>query len=81
MVLFHQLLTLQDLDMGLKMLRDVDLNNNRNLFVIAAILISGIGGLKIHITDSIQITTIATALILGIVTNNILNLIEKRQKQ
>ena len=66
---------------GLKMLRDVDLNNNRNLFVIAAILISGIGGLKIHITDSIQITTIATALILGIVTNNILNLVEKRQKQ
>lgn len=66
---------------GLKMLKDVDLNNNRNLFVIAAILISGIGGLKIHITDSIQITTIATALILGIVTNNILNLVEKRQKQ
>ena len=49
-----------------------------NLFVIAAILIAGIGGLKIQITDSIQITTIATALILGIVTNAVLGCIEKR---
>ena len=65
---------------GLKMLKNVDMNQNKNLFVIAAILIAGIGGLKIQITENIQITTIATALILGIVTNSILNLIEKRQK-
>ena len=63
---------------GLKMLKNVDMSRNKNLFVIAAILIAGIGGLKIQITDNIQITTIATALILGIVTNTILNCIEKR---
>ena len=63
---------------GLKMLKNVDMGKNRNLFVIAAILIAGIGGLKIQITDSIQITSIATALILGIVTNAVLGCIEKR---
>ena len=63
---------------GLKMLKNVDMGKNRNLFVIAAILIAGIGGLKIQITDSIQITTIATALILGIATNAVLGCIEKR---
>ena len=75
---------------GLKMLRDVDLNNNKNLFVIAAILIAGIGGLKIlipyelgtngEILNTIQITPIATALILGIVTNTILSRIENGKK-
>ena len=64
---------------GLKMLKKVDMNQNRNLFVIAAILISGIGGLTIHITDSIQITTIASALILGILTNSISALVEKKK--
>ena len=66
---------------GLKMLKNVDLNSNRNLFVIAAILISGVGGLKIVITDNIQITSIATALLLGIVTNAILSRIEKRHNK
>ena len=65
---------------GLKMLKDVDFNSNRNIFVVAAILISGIGGLKIQITDTIQITPIATALLLGIATNAVLGFVEKRQK-
>ena len=63
---------------GLKMLKEVDLGLNKNLFVVAAILISGIGGLKIQITDSIQITPIATALILGIATNAILTVVENK---
>ena len=76
---------------GLKMLKDVDLNLNKNMFVIAAILIAGIGKLKIlipyafaengEITNTIQITPIATALILGIATNALLTYIEKRKKQ
>ena len=66
---------------GLKMLKNVDLSQNRNIFVIAAILISGVGGLKIQITDSIEITTIATALLLGIATNTVLSFIEKRQNK
>ena len=61
---------------GLKMLKSVDMNQNRNLFVIAAILIAGIGGLKIQITETIQITTIATALLLGVLTNFVLARIE-----
>ena len=71
---------------GLKMLREVNLNNGKNLFIIAAILISGIGGLSIQIpyaiaengaiSKTIQITSIATALILGIATNAILNRVE-----
>ena len=62
---------------GLKMLKKVDLSNSKNLFIVAAILISGIGGLKIQITDTIQITPIATALILGIATNALLTRIER----
>ena len=72
---------------GLKMFKDLDLNENKNLFVVSSILISGIGGLTIQIpyafaengavANTIQITAIATALILGIVTNAILTKVEK----
>ena len=72
---------------GLKMLKNVDLNQTKNMFVIAAILIAGIGKLSIlipyavaesgEIVKTIQITPIATALILGIATNSLLNCIEK----
>jgi len=71
---------------GLKMFKNLDLDNNKNLFVVASILISGIGGLTIkipyaiaengEITNVIQITSIATALIIGIVTNAILTKVE-----
>lgn len=53
---------------GLKMIQDVDLGANRNLFVVSVILISGIGGLQLNI-GKITITTVAVALILGILTN------------
>ena len=66
---------------GLKMLKDVDLNDNNNLFVIAAILISGIGGLALQITQYVYITPTATALLLGILTNFILKLVNKRGKK
>ena len=57
---------------GLKMLQPVDLNDNRNLFVASVILISGVGGLSLTFATKmgdITITTVACALILGIVTN------------
>ena len=57
---------------GLKMVQKVDLNQNRNLFVASAILIAGIGGLSLTF-GKISITSIATALILGIVINIILS--------
>ncbi len=56
---------------GLKMVQKVDLNQNKNLFVASAILISGIGGLALNF-GKIQITAIATALILGIILNLLL---------
>ena len=62
---------------GLKMIQKVDLGDNRNLFVVASILIPGIGGLTVSF-GKITITTIACALILGIVTNILLNKIKKK---
>lgn len=98
---------------GLKMFQQVDLNKSKNLFTVAAILISGIGGLSLQIpygiygsdvmgkgvaevsegvyevvdvvlapkgqiSNAIQITSIATALILGIITMVVTNAVEKR---
>ena len=86
---------------GLKMFKDIDLGENKNLFTVSAILIAGIGGLAIkipyHIAGSdvldkagkvvmvagtvdktITITSIATALILGIITHAVINAVEKR---
>ena len=53
---------------GLKMIQNVDLNKNKNLFVVSVILIAGIGGLSISF-GKVSITTIAVALILGILSN------------
>lgn len=52
---------------GLKMLKNVDLGENENLFVVSAILVTGIGGLVLQF-GQIQISSIATALIVGILT-------------
>ena len=57
---------------GLKMIQQVDLGENNNLFVVASILIPGIGGLSVTF-GKVTITTIACALILGIITNIVLN--------
>ena len=56
---------------GLKMLQKVDLEKNKNLFVVSTILISGIGGLSLSF-GKVTITSIACALILGIIVNNML---------
>ncbi|MBQ9084515.1 MAG: uracil-xanthine permease [Clostridia bacterium] len=71
---------------GLKMFKHLDLENNKNLFVVSSILIAGIGGLSIQIpyaiaengaiSATITVTSIATALIIGILTNFILTKIE-----
>lgn len=56
---------------GLKMIQNVDLEDNANLFTVSVILICGIGGLAINF-GSVTITEVACALILGIITNIIL---------
>ena len=58
---------------GLKMIQKVDLNKSKNLFVVSAILIPGIGGLSVSF-GKVTLTTIACALILGILANILLNL-------
>ncbi len=57
---------------GLKMVQQVDLGQNKNLFVVSTILICGIGGLSLTF-GQVTITSIATALILGIIVNLLLN--------
>ncbi len=57
---------------GLKMVQKVDLNQNKNLFVVSTILISGIGGLTLNF-GQITITAVACALILGIIVNVIVS--------
>ena len=73
---------------GLKMFKEIDLGENKNLFTVSAILIAGIGGLAIKIpygivngsasVEVIEITEIATALILGICVYALMNYIEKK---
>ena len=53
---------------GLKMIQGVDLGENKNLFVVAVILICGIGGLVVSF-GKVTLTSVACALILGIITN------------
>lgn len=53
---------------GLKMVQKVDLGDNANLFPASIILICGIGGMKL-LFGTITITSIAVALILGILAN------------
>ena len=57
---------------GLKMLQPVDLNDHHNLFVVAAILVLGIGGLTLNF-GAVQISSIATGLIAGIIVNVLFN--------
>ena len=56
---------------GLKMVQQVDLNLNKNLFTVSVILIAGVGGLVLTF-GQVTITSIACALILGILTNLLL---------
>ena len=53
---------------GLKMIQKVDLEQNKNLFTVSVILIAGIGGMAMAI-GRVTITSIACALILGIIVN------------
>ena len=57
---------------GLKMIQQVNLGASKNLFVAAVILIAGIGGLSVSF-GKVTLTSIACALILGILTNVMLS--------
>ena len=58
------------------MIQKVDLEDNANLFTVSVILITGIGGMAMAI-GKVFITGVACALILGIITNILLNKFKK----
>ena len=58
---------------GLKMIQNVDLGDNRNMFTVSVILITGIGGLVLTF-GKVTITSVACALLLGILTNLLVNI-------
>lgn len=63
---------------GLKMVQKVDLGDNRNLFTVSVILITGVGGMALQF-GKVTVTAIATALILGILTNLLVNIKSKKK--
>lgn len=65
---------------GLKMLQKVDLQDNRNLFVVSTILIAGVGGMKLTF-GKVTITSVACALILGILVNVVAHAGDKKAQQ
>ncbi|MDE5942878.1 MAG: uracil-xanthine permease [Clostridia bacterium] len=63
---------------GLKMIQGVDLNDNKNLFVVSVILIAGVGGLVLTFGE-VTITAVACSLILGILVNVLVNIRRKKK--
>ncbi len=63
---------------GLKMIQKVDLGDNKNLFVVSVILIAGVGGMALQF-GKVTVTAIATALILGILTNVLVRINDKKK--
>ena len=57
---------------GIRMIKDTDLNDTKNLFVMASIFIAGIGGLFLKF-GTVEISNIASALLLGIISNLVLS--------
>ncbi len=70
---------------GLKMLQPVDLGENKNLFTASVILIAGVGNLALAFSvgngQYITLRTVACALILGILTNLVLNIKSKQKEE
>ena len=65
---------------GLKMIQNVDLNDNSNLFVVSVIMIAGVGGMALTF-GKITITEVACALILGILVNLLCSKARKNEKK
>lgn len=65
---------------GLKMIQKVNLNDNRNLFVVSVILIAGVGGMSLTF-GKVTVTEVACALILGILTNVLVNVKKNKSEE
>ena len=65
---------------GLKMLQKVDLNNIKNIFIVSAIIITGIGGMVLDFYH-FQITAIPTSLVIGFIMNLVVNYTPKKKRK
>lgn len=65
---------------GLKMIQKTDLGDNKNLFVVSVILIAGIGGMSLNF-GKVTITSVACALIMGILTNLLCSVGKKNKSE
>ena len=66
---------------GLKMIQQVDLNDNKNLYPVSAILVCGLGGLTLNfgfnpVTGGalLQLSALATALLIGLITKKLVSM-------
>ena len=64
---------------GLRMLKEIDLNDLRNIFVISTIFIIGIGGMVISYNVG-ELSPIACALVFGILINLLVKIPHKNKK-
>ena len=62
---------------GLRMLKEVDLNDLRNIFVISTVLVIGIGGMVISYSVG-ELSPIACALVFGILINLLVRIPHKK---
>ncbi len=65
---------------GLKMIQKVDLSENKNLFTVSVVLIAGVGGMTLEF-GAVKITSVACALILGILANLLTSKAKKQEKE
>ena len=65
---------------GLKMIKNVDLEDNKNVFIVSVILVAGVGGFALSF-GQVTITTVACALILGILTNLLVSIRPKYKNE
>ncbi len=65
---------------GLKMIQKVDLEDHAKLFTVSVILITGVGGMAMAI-GRVVITSVACALILGVLVNVLLNKFKKPKRE
>jgi len=58
---------------GLQMLKGTDFSKSKNIFVVAAILVGGVGGLTLQLRN-VVISPVACALFLGVIVNLMVNI-------
>ncbi len=63
---------------GLRVLKSVNLNDQRNIFIVSAIFVTGIGGMVINLYG-FELPTIACSLIVGILINVVTHVSPKKK--